>query len=231
MVARGVPMTEAARLLLALQMGDSAFPSGGFGFSWGLETLKAEGRVRDGAGVMAFARTQLRRRWATADRLVLRRAVEAQGDLAMLATLDDEVEAMTLASELRTGSRRAGRALLRSHATLGTPGAPEYQTTVRSGRALGHLPVAQGVVWSGSGLSVAEVEAVSAFALAAGIGQAAVRLALMGPAESQAMIATLRPIMAALLVETAPEVPHSFAPLAEIAAMRHETCDARLFAN
>ena len=28
-------MTDAARLLLCLQMADSAFPSGGFAFSWG----------------------------------------------------------------------------------------------------------------------------------------------------------------------------------------------------
>ena len=60
-------MADAAGLLLALQMGDSAFPSGGFGFSWGLETLKADGLVRDGAGVTAFATAQLTRRWASAD--------------------------------------------------------------------------------------------------------------------------------------------------------------------
>lgn len=231
MAGRGAPMIEPARLLLALQMGDSAFPSGGFGFSWGLETLKADGLVRDGPGVVDFARTQLRRRWATADRPVLRRAAAAAGDLETLATLDRAVEAMTLAAELRSGSRRAGRALLRSHATLGTPGAADYQAAVRDGRAPGHLPIAQGVVWTGAGLCAEEVEAVSAFLLVAGIGQAAVRLALMGPAESQAMIAALRPDMAELLASALPEQPHSFAPLAEIAAMRHETGDARLFAN
>lgn len=231
MAGRGAPMIESARLLLALQMGDSAFPSGGFGFSWGLETLKADGLVRDGAGVVDFARTQLRRRWATADRPVLRRAAAAPGDLAMLGAIDREVEAMTPAAELRSGSRRAGRALLRSHGSLGTPGAAAYLSEIRGGRALGHLPVAQGVVWTGAGLSLGEAEAVSAFALIAGIGQAAVRLALMGPAESQAMIAALRPDMAQLLASAVPAKPHSFAPLAEIAAMRHETGDARLFAN
>jgi len=224
-------MTEAERLLLALQMGDSAFPSGGFGFSWGLETLKEDGRLRDVAGVAAFAASQLRRRWASADRPVLRRAWAVRGDIPALAALDREVEALTPAAELREGSKRAGRALLRSHAGLGTPGAAAFRDAIAEGRVLGHLPVVQGVAWGGAGLSAGETETVAAFALVAGIGQVAVRLALMGPGGAQAMIAILRPTMAALLTEEPSLRPHAFSPAAEIAAMRHETGEARLFAN
>lgn len=224
-------MVDAAGLLLALQMGDSAFPSGGFGFSWGLETLKADGLVRDGEGVTAFATAQLTRRWASADRPVLRAALAAPGDIDSLGRLDREVEAMSLASEQREGSRRLGRALVRSHATMGTPGAAAFQAAQRSGRVLGHLPVAQGVVWGGAGLAREAAEAVSAFTVAAGIGQAAVRLALIGPVEAQAMIGALRQVIAGVLARPCPEHPHAFVPAAEIAVMRHETGDARLFAN
>ncbi len=224
-------MADASSLLLALQMGDSAFPSGGFGFSWGLETLKHDGLVHDGAGVTAFARAQLRWRWACADRPVLRAALAAKGDLDRLGALDREVEAMSLAAEQREGSRRLGRALVRSHVTMGTPGAAAFQAAQRAGRVLGHLPVAQGVVWGGAGLDVTGAEAVSAFAVAAGIGQAAVRLALVGPVEAQAMIADLRGVIATLLAQPCPERPHAFVPAAEIAVMRHESGDARLFAN
>lgn len=224
-------MVDTPALLLALQMGDSAFPSGSFGFSWGLETLKADGLVRDGAGVLAFAQAQLRRRWATADRPLLRRAHAAYRDHGTLAALDAQVEAMTQAFELREGSRRAGRALLRSHAGLGTDGVAAWRAAVRSGRGLGHLPVAQGVAFAGAGLSAAEAEAVAAFGLAAGIGQAAVRLALCGPLEAQATIAALRPTMAAILDSAPSEHPHAFVPASEIAAMRHEAGDVRLFAN
>lgn len=224
-------MPDAAALLLALQMGDSAFPSGGFGFSWGLETLKADGLVRDGAGVTAFAQAQLKHRWACADRPVLRAAHAAGGDLDRLGALDREVEAMSLAAEQRAGSRRMGRALVRSHVAMGTPGAMAFQAAQREGRVLGHLPVAQGVVWAGAGLDADGAEAVSAFAVAAGIGQAAVRLALIGPVEAQAMIAELRGTIAELLARPCPERPHAFAPAAEIAVMRHESGDARLFAN
>jgi hypothetical protein len=34
-------------MLAALQFGDSAFPAGGFAFSWGLEGLLADGLLED----------------------------------------------------------------------------------------------------------------------------------------------------------------------------------------
>lgn len=224
-------MTEAARLLLALQHGDSAFPSGGFAFSWGLETLKSDGLVTDAAGVADFVGNQLARRWATSDRYFLHRAAEMAGDIEALAALDREVEAMTLASELRDGSRRAGRTLLRAHTGLGTPGVEPYQAAVRDGRALGHLPIAQAVAWIGAGMALGEAETVAAYTLAAGIAQAAVRLSLLGAIEAQVMMTTIRPRIETLLGQPVPDKPHGFTPAAEIAVMRHETGDARLFAN
>ncbi len=224
-------MTDAGALLLALQHGDSAFPSGGFAFSWGLETLKADGFVRDGAGVAAFARSQLTHRWATSDRVFLRRAAHAPADLERLVALDRELEALTLPAEMREGSRRAGRSLLRAHAKLVTPGVAAYQTAVKGGDAYGHLPIAQAVAWSGAGLAVLEVETVAAFTLASGITQAAIRLAILGPLEAQALLADLREDITALLDQPVPDQPHAFTPAAEIAVMRHETGDARLFAT
>ena len=224
-------MTDARALLIALQHGDSAFPSGGFAFSWGLETLKADSLVNDAAGVASFARSQLAHRWSTSDRLFLRRAVEVTDDLDRLASLDREVEALTLPAEMREGSRRAGRSLLRAHAKLETPGVLAYQAAVKRGEAYGHLPVAQGVAWSGAGLALAEIETVAAFTLASGITQAAIRLAILGPMEAQALLAGLREDITALLDQPVPDRPNAFTPAAEIAVMRHETGDARLFAT
>lgn len=223
-------MADAGSLLRSLQMGDSSFPSGGFAFSWGLETLKADGLVTNGEGVEAFARSQLRWRWATSDRYFLRCAAPA-GEIEALATLDREVESMTLARELRDGSRRAGRSLLRAHQTMATPRVEAYRSAIAEGTALGHLPVAQGVAWSGAGMETVELEAVSAYVLGAGIAQAAIRLALFGPLEAQTMLYSLRKDMTELLAQEPPERPHAFTPAAEIAVMRHERGDARLFAN
>jgi len=224
-------MTDAGALLTALQHGDSAFPSGGFAFSWGLETLKTDGLVTGADGVQAFLLGQLARRWASSDRYFLDKACGSAGDIAALAALDAEVEAMALASELREGSRRAGRALLRAHAELATPGVPAYHAAVRDGRALGHLPVAQAVAWTGVGLAAADVAAVSAYTLAAGIAQAAIRLSLLGPLQAQGLLSQARREIASILAEPVPDRPHAFTPAAEIAVMRHEAGGARLFAN
>ncbi|MBN34714.1 MAG: urease accessory protein UreF [Rhodospirillaceae bacterium] len=230
MDGRGVLMTDTSRLLRALQMGDSAFPSGGFAFSWGLETLKAEGLVSDGPGVAAFAESQLRHRWATCDRVFLRFATEAI-DLGAVCQLDHELDVMTLPKEQRDGSKRAGRSLLRAHEEIGGESVGTFRAAVAAGDAYGHLPIAQAVAWKAHGMSIVEVEAVSAFSLVSSVGQAAVRLALMGPLEAQVIICDLRAVIDSILQTSSPREPHSFAPLHDIAMMRHEFGEARLFAN
>ncbi len=223
-------MTDVPALLLALRMGDSAFPSGGFAFSWGLETLKDDGRVNNSGDVLAFARGLIWGRWATADRVMLRKAAMADGEDEWIS-LDAEVEAMTLASELRAGSCRAGRAMLRAHVGLGNPSAAAWRRLIADGRAHGHLPVVQGAVWSRAGVETAAIETLSAWTLASGIGQTAVRLALLGPLEAQQIISGLAEDIATILSGPPPSEPHAFTPAADIAVMRHERGTVRLFAN
>ncbi len=223
-------MTDIRTLLAALRMGDSAFPSGGFAFSWGLETLVEDGRVNDGAGVLAFARSQLLNRWATTDRVMARRAAETRCDEEW-SELDRMLDAMTLASELRAGSCRAGRALLRAHAGLGNPAALRWRRLVAEDRARGHLPVVQGAVWAGSGMAMEVLETLSAWTLVSGIAQAAIRLSLTGSVEAQAILAEVTDDIAGILAAPAPDEPHAFTPLADIAVMRHERGEVRLFAN
>ncbi len=211
-------------------MGDSAFPCGGFAFSWGLETLVEDGKITDGAGVVAFARNQLWNRWATADRVMARRAAETRCD-GEWSDLDSMLDAMTLASELRSGSCQAGRALLRAHAGLGNPAALRWRHLVAEGRARGHLPVVQGAVWAGSGMTVEVLETLSAWTLASGIAQAAIRLSLTGSLEAQAILAEVTGDLPGLLAAPPPDEPHAFTPLADIAVMRHERGEVRLFAN
>ena len=223
-------MTDIRTLLAALRMGDSAFPSGGFVFSWGLETLASDGRVKDGSDVLAFARSQLRNRWATTDRIMMRRSAMTDCE-DIWSDLDRMLDAMTLASELRAGSCQAGRALARAHAGLGNQAALRWRRLVGDGRARGHLPVVQGAVWAASGMTVEVVETLSAWTLISGIAQAAIRLSLTGPQEAQAILGEVTEDIARVLAGPPPDEPHAFVPLADIAVMRHEWGDVRLFAN
>ena len=226
-------MPETQSLLGALQYADSFFPSGSIAFSWGLETLRADSEIGSTDQVAQFLEGQLVHRWASFDAPVLAAAVRAEGKFDRLANLDDLVDAMTLATELREGSRRAGASVLKVHVGLGTPGAAEYRQRIAERKARGHLPVVQGMLWSATGLSEDACRAVSAHTLCTGIVGAALRLGMIGHLDAQKILLRVRPVLVELLrlpVGHAEEL-YAYTPHAEIAAMRHEVQDTRLFAN
>lgn len=228
-----MPTHDPEVLLGLLQYGDSAFPSGGFAFSWGIEGLAADGRLVMPDDLEPLVREQLRRRWATLDRPALRLAFSrAADDLAAVAAADQELEAATLAAPARDGSRAAGRGLLGVHARLGTPFAHEYAALAASDDAPGHLAIVQGVAGRGAGLPLAAAEAMSGWAVIAGAFSAAVRLGLVGHLAAQAAMARLRPVLTSVLTSAPAEgPPHAFTPLAEIAMARHKRRASRLFAT
>ncbi len=226
-------MPELHNLLGALQYADSFFPSGSIAFSWGLESLRADGEIVAPEHVAQFVEGQLVRRWDSFEVPVLIEAMRAQGDFDRLAELDEQVESMTLATELREGSRRAGASLLKVHAGLETPGAAEYRQRIAARSARGHLPVVQGLLWNATGLSEGAARAVAAHTLCTGMVGAALRLGMIGHLDAQKILLQVRPVLVALLRRPvgAVEALHAYAPHAEIAAMRHEVQDSRLFSN
>lgn len=219
-------------LLRALQHGDSFFPSGGVAFSLGLETLKEDGLLTDAAGVERMIATQLGQRWASADRAFIA-AAHGAATLDDVTRLDLLLDAMTLAKELREGSRRNGAALLRVHAELGTPRAADYRALVRADTSPGHLAVVQGLVFAGRGLARDEALAVAGHGFIVGLLAAALRLGLIGHVGAQGALARLHESLAAVLATPmpAPDEAHAFTPWAEVAVMRHEVAAGRLFAN
>lgn len=226
-------MREAAGLLGALQQADSFFPSGSVSFSWGLESLHHDHVVRNAADLARFVEGQLRHRWATHDLCALTAAWRARGNLERVAAVDAIVEAMTLATEWRDGSKRAGASMLNIHARLETPGAAAYRERVQAHLAHGHLAVVQGLLWQGAGLSEENCRAVSAHTVCTGLVSAALRLGMIGHVDAQKVLLHVRPVVVDLLrLEPAEaEALHAYTPQAEIAALRHEVQDARLFAN
>jgi urease accessory protein len=226
-------MMPVANLLATLQNADSFFPGGGIAFSWGLETLITDRQVQRPEELAAFIAGQLEQRWAVCDRPALVAAFRADADMDRIRAIDRELEALTLAQELREGSMRAGSALLTVHERIGTAGAEAYRNAIRCGRARGHLPVVQGVVWCGSGMDEAAAQAASAHTFCVGLLGAALRLGTVGHLQSQAILLGVRGTVAALIGTPVPAVEDIYAcvPATEVAAMRHEVQSSRLFAN
>jgi len=219
-------------LIAALWQSDSAFPSGSFGFSNGIEALAATGRLKGARDLTPTLILLLRHRWATAERVALARAHRAAGDIATVLAADHAFEASSPCAPLRTGSSRNGLAYLTTHLRLETPGAAAYHSLVVAGRAPGHLPVVQGMLWAALEIPLETAIAMSLYTTAAGLSQAAVRLAAIGAIEAQR---ALRDALAATVDLARPPDDDaefsSFAPFIEIAAMRHVRADVRFFGN
>jgi urease accessory protein len=219
-------------LLTILQHADSAFPSGGFAFSNGIEGLAGMNASLNRSGLYRIVIMSLRHRWATSDRVAVAITHRGHGNLDGVTEIDHAVEAATLAEPLRSGSRRNGNALLAAHMRLATPGAAELRSLIQDGKTYGHLAVVQGFVWCACGISEANAVTVSGYATASGLIAAAVRLGRIGAVEAQAVLADVL----AAIPDLCPPMPddaeiESFMPWVDAAAARHARAHLRLFAS
>lgn len=226
-------MTAPGHLFLLLQHGDTFFPSGAVSFSWGLEGAFNEGWVASRGDLAEFLESQLRNRWASADRPFVEASHAQATGLDAVAELDHLLEAMILPEEQRTGSRRAGGALLLAHEKLATPGSADYRRRQRSGAVPGHLSVVHGMLCAGLGLGRQEATVLSAYTCCSGLLGAAVRLGLVGHVESQRILARAGPLIAELISAPSRRVAEaaSFTPMHDLASICHESQHQRLFSN
>ncbi len=215
-------------LLRMLQISDSAFPSGAFAFSHGLETLHAEGRLTEASALADFLAHQVVPRWLEMDRWYLGQAWLAAGsaDALRLSSLNAECHAQMNVADLVAASQRLGQAALMVHRRLETPGA-----TLLDPADGPHLIVVQGVVARGVGLSMPQAEATGLYTLLSGLMGAAIRLGAVGALSAQATLTATLVRAAPALAQRADDLPHAFSPLADIAAMRRQAGDTRLFAT
>jgi urease accessory protein len=220
-----------AQTLALLQHGDSAYPAGGFAFSWGIEGLAADGLLDTADDLDATITTHLTHRWQTADRVLLRRAFT--DDLAQVTATDHLAEATTWSAELREGSHRAGKALLGVAVKLNGPLTTAYRPLVSADPRLGHLPIIQALAYRDAGLTLDAAELISGWTLITGLVSAATRLGLIGHIEGQRALGQARATLATLLADTpAPDtLPSSFTPLIDIAIARGPARHVRMFAT
>lgn len=220
--------------LRILQHADSAFPSGSFAFSGGLEGLAAlEGRL-DVARLAGILAVVLRHRWAECERVALVLAWRAGPAPASLAAIDRALEAATLPATLRTGSRRNGSALLAAHCRLETPGAGALQAAIADGRLLGHLAPLQGALWRSLGIAEAEAVMMSGYTTLTAMATAAVRLNALGALAVQAALSQVLPLIGdyADTSGITAQTPLAGAlPWLDLACAQQEVAALRLFSN
>jgi urease accessory protein len=223
------------RFLSLLQFTDGLFPAGAYAHSFGLEACVQSGEVRDAAGVEAFLRAYLEGCAIPTDAVALlcARRAAANENLAPCLALDEMLDAMKAASELRDASRQMGRQTLRVATHLPCHGLlDEFGKAVATEITPGHHPIVFGMI--GGILEWDELEMAGAFlySTSAALVGASLRLLPLGQLAGQRIIWNVRPLIAMLAREAQDKNEAdmwSFAPALEIASMRHALLDARLF--
>ncbi len=223
------------RFLSLLQFTDGLFPAGAYAHSFGLEACVQSGEVREAAGVEAFLRAYLEGCAGPTDAVALlcaRRAATNE-NLASCLALDEMLDAMKAASELRDASRQMGRQTLRVATHLPChPLLEEFGNAVANEITPGHHPIIFGMIGGILGWDALAMTSAYLYSTSAALVGAALRLLPLGQLAGQRIVWNVRPLIAALAEEAQHKNERdmwSFAPALEIASMRHALLDARLF--
>jgi urease accessory protein len=203
-------------LLTLVQWLSPAFPTGGYAYYHGLEAVIGAGE-RSPAGLAAWIEGVLRYGSGQADAVLLAAVLRGEDP----AGADNIARAMAGTKERLSETLEQGAAFARTVRALTGRDLPP--------RA---LPVAVGEAARVLDLPVAAVVAVYLHAFAANLVAAATRFAPLGQTEAQAMLAAFHPVIGNLADWAAgaglDEIGTS-AIGAEIASMRHEEMDVRIF--
>jgi urease accessory protein len=221
--------------LSLLQFTDGLFPAGAYAHSFGLESYVQTGGVADAAGVENFLRAYLGGSVAPTDLVAMLCACRAakMGDLNTCISLDETLEAMKTASELRDASRQMGRQTLRvANHFADNVLLAEYARAVAADLSPCHHPIVFGMIGAVMAWPSQEMAGAYLYSASAAIVGAALRLLPLGQLAGQRILWNLRPLIEQLAQESREKDRAdmwSFAPALEIASMRHATLEARLF--
>jgi urease accessory protein len=214
---------------LLWQLADSAFPSGGFAHSGGLEAAMHHGVVRDRAAVWAFAEHAV----LQAGRGALPLASAAHRAPDRLAELDRLSDAFLSSPVANRASCAQGRALLTS-ALRSFPDAPldPIEDRVRTeGLAAHHAPLF-GAIMRALGVERDDTQRLLLYSTGRAVCAAAVRLGLIGAYDAQALQASLAPRLERLagrFAELDPLEISQAAPLVDLFQSTHDRLYSRLF--
>lgn len=205
-------------LLTLVQWLSPAFPTGGYAFSHGMEQVITDGTIRDGAGLEAWLAAVLRHGAGRQDAILLSCALRDGADHAALAAYG---RALAASRERLSETCDQGAALARAVSAV-------------TGRdiAAGPLPVVLGQAAGPLGVARAEVIALYLHAFTSNLVSAAVRFVPLGQNEGQRVLAALHGLIGALAAEAAEASLGDLTTAAfgaDLAAMRHETMDVRIF--
>ncbi len=223
-----IGMTEPATVLRLLAWCSPAFPTGGFAYSHGLEWAVEAGDVVDQGGVVDWLSALVTHGSLWSDCVLLRHAVRGAGDGAALAALAELGAALASSRERYEETCAQGAAFARATAAWSVLPA-EWRHLAEAGWP---LPVVAGAALRLAGVAEDEACLACLQAACANLVSAAVRLVPLGQSDGLRALAALEPVIAAAAARSGSAGLDELGGCclaADIAAMRHETQQTRLF--
>jgi urease accessory protein len=237
-------------LYTLLQISDSLFPSGAFAYSCGLEGLVAADWP-DTSVVSVSGDRGGRNRADTMEPIVASiftghlllcdglfglRAHRAMREVAIdsLCDADRALLAMKAPRELREASTTIGRSFLTEVAAVlpEDPALGDWHERVERGASPGNYAVAFHAAAAAAGVTEHDALLAWSYQSVAQMVGALLRLGQLGHRGAQSIVSRLQPVVEGgvqdLLARDS-DAPSSFAPVLEIASMRHERQYSRLF--
>jgi urease accessory protein len=224
-----------AWLPFLLQTSDALFPTGAYAHSLGFEECVRLGVVRDERSLAEFLVEQIVPAQREQELPYLRFAFDsaADGHLAELRRIDAEIGAWKLAPETREASAQLGvRRLKALRVVHPAPLLAAFERLVEARACRGHHLVVCGMQAAVEGVPLRAALAAYFYQSLAAICGAALKLIRIGQEGTQralraAAIETSAAVEASLLVRR--DDAGWFNPLLEIASLRHERAEERLF--
>jgi urease accessory protein len=213
-------------LLRLMQLTDSAFPTGAFAHSFGLETYITRGIVCTAATLEEFIANTLLHAVATSDGVACKAVYGAEMAAEdVVRVLDQRLTAMKTVSEFRAASRALGTRFLRTVTQLYTvPGAVNYLAAIEAKTLYGHLSLAYGLVCRDLELPLQPALMAWFRHYAAASVSVGVRLIPLGQTAGQLLLRRLGTIIldaVELALGREIEAMASFVPGQELAGMTH----------
>jgi urease accessory protein len=224
-------MTDLSALL---QLADAAFPAGGFGHSFGLETAIVEGRVRDAASLHDWIVNYLVDGCATLDGAAMSLLLRER---ATIERLDERLCAAQPNAEIRRANAHLARATLDTYTAMGLPDARIgiYRTAIAAGRCGGIHALAAASGYRAIGAPVHTALEAHATTIATACASVAARAIPLGQRDTARVRWTLRSASATFVRRASAanglDDLHASAVACEIDGLRHRRLPARLFAS
>ena len=223
----------AAWLPALLQTNDALFPTGAYAHSFGFEELARLRNLRDEAGLREFVEMSVLPTLAGQELPYLRFAYEAAGDLARLCEIDREISAWKIAREIREASIQiGGRRLAALRAINERQGYRNFAAAVIARETPGHHLTVCALQAAVENFPLPAALTANTYQTVSGICSASLKLLRIGQEGCQRVLRRAleaAPHVVARSQRVEREHAGFFDPLLEIAAMRHEFANERLF--